>query len=197
MATSSKLQRPSGDRAKAAARAWWVLRWAGVRDVWLLDGGVAAWSAAGFTLQRGEQVREPGNVTLEAGHMPVLDADAGCAAARAGTVLDARATERYRGETEPVDSRAGHIPGAKSAPTSENLTKAGYFIATEALRARFAKLGVRPGDEVTVYCGSGVTAAHQIAALAEIGVDAALYPGSWSAWSADPQRPAAVADAED
>jgi thiosulfate/3-mercaptopyruvate sulfurtransferase len=122
----------------------------------------------------------------------VLTADEAAALARDGVLLDARAGERYRGETEPVDARAGHIPGARSAPTAGNLTADGSFAAADALRARYAALGVVPGTEVGVYCGSGVTAAHAIAALRIAGIDAALYPGSWSAWSGDPQRPVAT-----
>jgi thiosulfate/3-mercaptopyruvate sulfurtransferase len=106
-------------------------------------------------------------------------------------LLDARAGERYRGEVEPIDPRAGHVPGAVSAPTSANLDAAGRFLPDDVLRARFATLGVGAGP-VGVYCGSGVTAAHEVAALASIGVVAALYPGSWSAWSADPARDVVV-----
>jgi thiosulfate/3-mercaptopyruvate sulfurtransferase len=111
-------------------------------------------------------------------------------------LLDARAAERYRGETEPVDPRAGHVPGALNAPTGENLREDGRFKDVDELRARFAALGAdaKAGQagEVAVYCGSGVTAAHQIAALAVAGVAASLYPGSWSQWSNDPRRPAAT-----
>jgi thiosulfate/3-mercaptopyruvate sulfurtransferase len=107
-------------------------------------------------------------------------------------LLDARAAERYRGETEPVDPRAGHVPGAVSAPTTGNLTPEGTFAPVPVLRERFAALGVRPGTPVGVYCGSGVTAAHEVAALAEAGIAAALWPGSWSQWSNDPGRPVAT-----
>jgi thiosulfate/3-mercaptopyruvate sulfurtransferase len=93
---------------------------------------------------------------------------------------------------EPVDPRAGHVPGAVSAPTTENLAADGTFLPAAALAERFAVLGVRPGVPVGVYCGSGVTAAHEVAALAVAGVEAALWPGSWSQWSADPERPAAT-----
>jgi thiosulfate/3-mercaptopyruvate sulfurtransferase len=136
----------------------------------------------------------PGDVTLSAGHLPVLAADeaAALAADPAAVLLDARAGERYRGETEPVDSRAGHIPGALSAPTGDNLGPDGRFAAADTLRERFAALGATSDATVGVYCGSGVTAAHQVAALAIAGVDAALYPGSWSAWSGDPGRPVAT-----
>jgi thiosulfate/3-mercaptopyruvate sulfurtransferase len=107
-------------------------------------------------------------------------------------VLDARAPERYRGEVEPVDPRAGHVPGAVSAPTGENLDADGRFHSPAALRERFAALGADGSVPVAVYCGSGVTAAHELAALAVAGVPAALYPGSWSAWSNDPARPVAT-----
>jgi thiosulfate/3-mercaptopyruvate sulfurtransferase len=105
-------------------------------------------------------------------------------------LLDARAGERYRGEAEPVDPRAGHVPGAVSAPTAENLRADGTFRTD--LAERFAALGVRPGTAVGVYCGSGVTAAHEVAALAQAGIEAALWPGSWSEWTGDPSRPVAT-----
>ena len=171
----------------AAARAWWLLRWGGVADVRILDGGLPAWTAAGHALASGvEPTPAEGDVVLSPGAMPVIDM-AG-AAAWAGALLDARAGERYRGEVEPVDPRAGHIPGAISAPTAENLDSGGRFKDVDALRARFGQLA----GPVAVYCGSGVTAAHQIAALAVAGIDAALFPGSWSQWSNDPDAPVAT-----
>ena len=176
----------------AAARAWWLLRWAGLDRVRILDGALNAWTQAGFELESGDREAARGDVVLDAGHLPVLTADDAAALARDGVLLDARASERYRGEVEPVDPQAGHIPGAVSAPTAENLAEDGRFAAPEALRARFAGLGAVPGGTVGVYCGSGVTAAHAVAALRIAGIDAALYPGSWSAWSADPQRPVAT-----
>jgi thiosulfate/3-mercaptopyruvate sulfurtransferase len=178
----------------AAARAWWVLRWAGV-DVRILDGALRAWSAAGFDLDRGTHDVARGDVALGAGHLPVLSADEAAMVACDGVLLDARAGERYRGEIEPIDPRAGHIPGALSAPTGDNLTSEGRFAAPSALRARFAALGVGGDGPVGVYCGSGVTAAHEIAALYVAGIDAALFPGSWSAWSADPDRAVATGPA--
>jgi thiosulfate/3-mercaptopyruvate sulfurtransferase len=183
----------------AAARAWWLLRWGGMGgeggcgSVTILDGGLAAWTAAGGELATGEVVPEPGDVTLTGGGMPVLTADEAAALATgAGLLLDARAAERYRGEVEPIDPRAGHVPGAVSAPTTENLDADGRFRTAAVLGERFAALGARPGTTVGVYCGSGVTAAHEVAALAAAGIDAALWPGSWSQWAADPQRPVAV-----
>jgi len=173
----------------AAARAWWLLRWGGLADVTILDGGLAAWTGP---LETGEVSPDPGGVTLAGDGMPVLTADQAAALADGdGVLLDARAGERYRGEVEPVDPRAGHVPGAVNAPTSGNLT-GGAFSAAAVLAERFAALGVRPGTTVGVYCGSGVTAAHEIAALAEAGIEAALWPGSWSQWSADPGRPVAT-----
>jgi len=178
----------------SAARAWWLLRWAGVRDVRLLDGGLAAWASAGHALESGAVVPLRGDVTLTAGHLPTLDADqaAALAAGPSGVLLDARAAERYRGDVEPIDPRAGHIRGAGSAPTGANLDAAGRFLPAAALTERFAAAGATGAGEVGVYCGSGVTAAHEVAALASIGVTAALYPGSWSQWSADPARDVVV-----
>ncbi|HTF47145.1 MAG TPA: rhodanese-like domain-containing protein [Pseudonocardia sp.] len=178
----------------AAARAWWLLRWAGVPDVRLLDGALKAWLEQGFELATGEEQPPAGDVELRAGQLPVLTADRAAALAEdtGGVLLDARAGERYRGEVEPIDPRAGHIPGALSAPTADNLTADGTFRPTAELRDRFAQLNAAGSAEVGVYCGSGVTAAHEIAALAVAGIPAALYPGSWSAWSSDPDRPAAT-----
>jgi thiosulfate/3-mercaptopyruvate sulfurtransferase len=184
----------------SAARAWWLLRWGGLTDVRLLDGGLGGWRGAGLPVESGDVDRPGGDVRLRAGQMPTADADGAAQVARDGALLDARAGERYRGEVEPVDPVAGHIPGAISAPTSENLRPDGRFLAADDLRARFERRGVAArkgsGSEedvpVAVYCGSGVTAAHQVAALAVAGVDAALYPGSWSQWSNDPTRPVAT-----
>ena len=183
----------------AAARAWWLLRWAGIASVRILDGALASWIAAGYPLESGDGRPRPGDVVLSPGHLPVLTADEAAAfgADPEAALLDARAGERYRGETEPVDRRAGHIPGAVSAPAVDNLAADGRFAAPGALRARFAALGAADAARVGVYCGSGVTAAHEIAALRIAGIDAALYPGSWSAWSADPSRPIATGDEED
>ena len=175
----------------AAARAWWLLRWGGLAEVWILDGGLDAWVRAGGRVETGDVVPEPGEVTLSSGGMPVLTIDeAASLPASGGVLLDARAGERYRGEIEPIDPRAGHVPGAVSAPTAENLAPDGRFLRMTELVDRFVALGVGPRQTVGVYCGSGVTAAHEIAALAAAGIEAALWPGSWSQWSADPARPA-------
>jgi thiosulfate/3-mercaptopyruvate sulfurtransferase len=174
-----------------------------VGGVRILDGGLAAWTARGLALEPGDVTPEPGDVVVRPGGMPVLDADDAAALADGeGVLLDARAAERYRGEVEPVDPQAGHIPGAASAPTTGNLREDGRFLSTAELKRRFGELGVSTGSTsgeggstsggVGVYCGSGVTAAHQVAALAVAGVDAALYPGSWSQWSNDPAREVAT-----
>jgi len=172
----------------SAARAWWLLRWAGLGSVRLLDGGLAAWTAGGRSLAAGAVLPEPGDLVVRPGALATIDADQ--AASWSGALLDARAAERYAGLVEPVDPRAGHIPGAVSVPTAGSLLADGRFAPDEVLRARFAALD----GPVAVYCGSGVTAAHEIAALAVVGVEAALYPGSWSAWSSDPARPVATGD---
>ncbi|MEQ8146817.1 sulfurtransferase [Streptomyces sp. OP7] len=173
----------------AAARAWWLLRWTGHPDVRVLDGGLSAWEGSLETA-----VPEPaeGDFVPEPGDTGVLDADGAADLARTGVLLDARAGERYRGEVEPIDPVGGHIPGALSAPTSDNVGADGRFRPADELRARFGELGVTPDAPVGVYCGSGVSAAHEVLALAVAGVPAALYVGSWSEWSSDPDRPVAV-----
>lgn len=179
---------------QAAARAWWLLRAAGMADVRILDGGWAAWQRAGLPAESGEVAPDPGTLTIASlDKMRTVDTDSVAAQADSTDhlVLDARAPARYRGDEEPLDPRAGHIPGAVSAPTAANVTADGTFLSAADLTARFAALGADHAD-VTVYCGSGVTATHQIAALAIAGIDAALYPGSWSQWSSDPDRPVAT-----
>lgn len=181
--------------AASAARAWWVLRWAGLRDVRVLDGGLGAWIASGGALERGPaQAPRPGTVTVRPGAMPTLDAAGAARLAREGVLLDGRVAERYRGDIEPVDPVAGHIPGARSAPTAGHLADDGRFMPADQLQRHFAELGVRPGVAVGAYCGSGVTAAQVVLALEVAGVSAALYPGSWSAWITDPDRPVATGD---
>lgn len=180
---------------QAAARLWWMLRNAGLPDVYLLDGGLAAWRDAGFGVESGERQAAPGDVVLTGSAMPVIDASEAASWARRGLLLDARAVERYRGDFEPVDPRAGHIPGAVSAPTTGNLAADGRFLSRAALRERFAGLGVRADVPTAVYCGSGVTAAHEVAALEIAGFPAALYPGSFSEWSNSDSNPVVTGDA--
>jgi thiosulfate/3-mercaptopyruvate sulfurtransferase len=176
-----------------AARAWWLLRYFGYDRVRVLDGGFRAWQAAGEPISTQDVIPVAGDFAAEPDHMPLLDADAAAEFARSGVLLDARAASRYRGDTEPVDAVAGHIPGALSAPTTENVTAAGFFRPTAELRARFGNLGLRAGDRnVAAYCGSGVTAAHEVLALELAGIRAALYVGSWSNWIADADRPVAT-----
>jgi thiosulfate/3-mercaptopyruvate sulfurtransferase len=202
-----------------AARLWWMLRYFGHNQTRVLNGGFRTWAAAGYPVVRGDVrifghktsfQRRPATEDLgrdffkaDPGHLPVLDADGAAALARSGVLLDARAGERYRGESEPVDPVAGHIPGALSAPTAANVGPDGRFLPPERLRERFTGLGVPAGlgaagdgdgarPAVGAYCGSGVTAAHEVLALTLAGVPAALYVGSWSGWTADPGRPVAT-----
>ncbi|MFG1676764.1 sulfurtransferase [Micromonospora sp. NPDC049282] len=183
-----------GGDGMSAARAWWTLRWAGHRAVRVLHGGWPAWTAAGLPVDTTTPEPAPGDVTVTPGALPVLDAAqaARLAAADAGVLLDVRAAPRYRGETEPVDPVAGHVPGAVNLPAPAYVTQ-GRFPAAEALRARFAEAGVDDGAPVGAYCGSGVTAAQAVLALHLAGrPDAALYVGSWSEWVTDPARPVAT-----
>ncbi|TQJ30319.1 sulfurtransferase [Microbacterium sp. SLBN-146] len=178
----------------SAARAWWLLRAAGLADVRILDGGLSAWRAAGLPLEEGSVVPVPGDVVLTSGALPTVDLDEVAAFAASGMLIDARASERYRGDVEPIDPRAGHIPGAVNRPTTQNVVAGAGFKPAAELRAEFEALGVRTDVPTAVYCGSGVTAAHQIAALTIAGFDAALFPGSWSQWSNHPDRPVATGD---
>jgi thiosulfate/3-mercaptopyruvate sulfurtransferase len=176
----------------AAARAWWLLRYFGHREVAVLDGGLAAWVAAGHPVVDGPSDVEPGNFTARPGGMPVLEADGAAELARRGVLLDARAPERFGGEQEPIDPVAGHIPGARNRPSARNVGNSGKFLDPRDLRAQFAHDGVGEGVELGAYCGSGVTAAHEVLALELAGFPAALYVGSWSDWITDPDRPVAT-----
>ncbi|MFJ4006603.1 sulfurtransferase [Streptomyces sp. NPDC090023] len=178
-----------GGQGWAAARAWWLLRATGHPNVRVLDGGLTAWEGPLST-----EVPAPAEGDFEPLPEPtgMLDADSAAALAGSGVLLDARAGERYRGEVEPIDRVGGHIPGALSAPTMENVGPDGRFLPAADLRDRFKALGVSGDAPVGVYCGSGVSAAHEVLALAVAGIPAALYVGSWSEWSNDPSRPVAV-----
>ena len=177
----------------SSARAWWLLRAAGVADVRLLDGALTAWTAAGFALEEGDAAAPaPGSISLTYGAMPTLALDEVAAFADDGLLLDARAGERYRGEVEPIDPRAGHVPGAVSAPTTDNVGDDGRFRSPDELRSRFRMLGAEDGMSVGVYCGSGVTAAHQAVALTLAGFEPRVFAGSWSQWSNHPELPVAT-----
>lgn len=166
-----------------SARAWWVLTAAGIENVRVLDGGLAAWTGP---LDVGAVTPEPGDVTvrypdLYAGALPTLSAEEAVAVE---TLLDARAPERFRGDVEPIDPVAGHIPGARNVPSTGLLAEDGTFLTEAELADRLAVAG-----DVGAYCGSGVTASVVVVALASLGVDAALYPGSWSEWSSTKAGP--------
>jgi thiosulfate/3-mercaptopyruvate sulfurtransferase len=178
----------------AAARLWWLLRYFGHPEVTVLDGGLGAWVAAGYPISTEAPAVESGEFEARPGAMPVLDPAGAAELAQHGVLLDARAAERFRGEHEPVDPVAGHIPCARNRPTSENVGPDGRFLERAALRAAFERAGAREGVEVGAYCGSGVTAAHEVLALEVAGFHAALYPGSWSEWITDPSRPVATSD---
>jgi thiosulfate/3-mercaptopyruvate sulfurtransferase len=178
----------------SAARAWWLLRHAGLDRAYLLDGGLGAWRAAGLPLQAGEVIPRPGAARTTWGGMSVLDMDAAAGLPESGLLLDARSGARYRGEEEPLDPQAGHIPGAVSAPTLQNVDDDGRFRPAVELAERFRALGAQRDVPLGTYCGSGVNAAHQVAALNIAGYQAALFPGSWSAWSNTPGRPVATGE---
>ncbi len=183
----------------AAARAWWLLRWAGLAAdrVSVLDGGYPAWVAEERPVGAEPPSGPAGTVTVRSGSMPVLDADRAAQLARNGVLLDARSPARFRGETEPVDPRAGHIPGARNAPAQQHLGSDGHWRSPAELAARFAELGLRAESDVGAYCGSGVAASAVVLALEHAGLrgperPAALYAGSWSDWCTDPARPVAT-----
>jgi thiosulfate/3-mercaptopyruvate sulfurtransferase len=174
-----------------SARAWWVLTAAGLTDVRILDGGLAAWRSAGGSLATGPVTPPPGNAAvlhddLYAGALPTLTAEQTLAADL--TLLDARAPERFRGDVEPVDRVAGHIPGAKNLPSGEAVADDGTFLSSDELNQMLTGHGIARDGRLGAYCGSGVTAAITLAALATLGHQAALFPGSWSEWSSDPSR---------
>ena len=179
-----------GGIGASAARAWWLLRYFGHRNVAVLDGGFSGWAAAGLPVEEGDD-REPvqGHFEPVPGGMPLLDAAEAAATARRGVLVDSRAPERFRGEIEPIDSVAGHIPGARNLPVQRLLRPDGTFLPADALIELFAELGAAPGDPVGVYCGSGVVATESVFAMGIAGIDAALYAGSWSEWITDPSRP--------
>ncbi len=176
-----------------AARLWWLMRWLGHEAAAVLDGGLQAWQAMGGKLETGD-TRAPEPAQFEAGPplgvpVEIQDIAAIVEGKRTGRLVDARSPERYRGENEPLDPVAGHIPGAGNYPFSENLDSQGLFLSPEKLRERFEALSPNPG-EIVHYCGSGVTACHNVLAMEHAGLHGSrLYPGSWSEWIRDPSRP--------
>lgn len=179
----------------AASRLWWLLTDAGHPDVRVLDGGFAAWQGAGQPIETGPgTVPERGDFAPRPGQRDALDADAvldlvaGADAAGAAELVDVRAADRYAGENETMDPVAGHIPGAVSRPSTENLTETGRFRPATEILERFADVSGEP----VLYCGSGITAAHTLLALESAGRTGAIYPGSWSDWITDPDRPRAT-----
>ena len=179
------------DRALGASRAWWLLTRSGIAAVRLLDGGLGAWAAAGLPLESGPVTPEPGAVSLAPIAEPVLSIDGAAALAFSGVLIDVRAAERYRGEVEPIDPIAGHIPGAVNLPTGAYMDGERFRDAA-TLRALFATVGAGEGVTAAAYCGSGVTAAQAVFAAELAGLELGVYPGSWSQWSNTPGRPVAT-----
>ena len=179
--------------SQAASRLWWLLTDAGHWNVRVLDGGLAAWKAAGLPTISGPGKPSPwGDFVARPGQRPQLDAAE--ISARLGrpdalTLVDVRAAERYSGEHEPIDPVAGHIPGAINLPATANLHADGRFLSPVQIARLYAEAG--GGEGAVLYCGSGITAAHSLLALESAGLTAAIYPGSWSDWISDPSRPVA------
>lgn len=179
-----------------AARLWWLARWLGHAEVAVLDGGIAAWQRAGFPVDTRPALPAAGNFVARESLMATVSADQLMHKLGTSTlqVIDARAGERYRGETEPMDPVAGHIPGALNRPFGLNLRPDGLFKPAEVLRQDFVELlGSHSPQDVVNQCGSGVTACHNILAMEYAGLGgSALYPGSWSEWCSESSRPIAT-----
>ncbi|HSF17485.1 MAG TPA: sulfurtransferase [Vicinamibacteria bacterium] len=179
-----------------AARLWWMLRFLGHDAVSVLDGGLAAYEASGGPLARNHERRSPRRFEPRVREAMRIDVDALRKTLENHLLLDARAPERFRGDAEPLDPVAGHIPGARNLPSSTNLDERGRFLPEQELRKRFSAVIEGGGDSVVSYCGSGVTACHNLLAMEIAGLTGAkLYPGSWSEWCADRERPIAIGDA--
>lgn len=172
-----------------AARAWWTLKWAGVPDVRVLEGGTSGWTAAGGELVADPPAERVGTFVVTTGSLPTLDTEQAAALARSGTLLDARSPEAYTGQTG-----GGHIPGAHSLPSSELLGADGRLAGDEELRRRYRAAGVEDAGAVGAYCGGGTSATLTVLGLAKLGITAALYPGSFSAYNAEPSRPVVTGD---
>lgn len=194
---SSQVVAYDQDNGMYASRLWWLLRWLGHDQVAVLDGGFAAWLAGGGGVESGYVQPSPQSfVAAEQAGMVASLADVVSVVAEGGPprLLDARAAERFRGDIEPIDARAGHIPGAINHCFKDNLAADGRFLQPLVLRTRLqAALADRAPADVIAYCGSGVTACHNLLALEHAGLPGGrLYPGSWSEWSADETRPIAT-----
>lgn len=171
----------------AAARAWWLLTRSGVADVRVLDGGLRAWTDAGHALETGDVLPAPGDIALDAIDGGTIDIEEAARWSSHGVLLDVRAAERYRGESEPMDPVAGHIPGAVNLPTTALIDR-GRFAELARLRALFAAAGADGTVPVVASCGSGIAASHAVLAGELAGIEVTLFPGSWSAWSRTPGR---------
>lgn len=175
----------------SAARAWWLLRAAGLDDVCILDGSLRAWTSAGYPLSTEMEFAEPSQISISLGHLATAAAEDVAALSGEDVLLDARPASRYAGEDDPLAERPGHIPGAVSAPTAANTDQTGHLLSPAQIRERHAALGAAPGGRVHVYCFSGVHSAHSALALSSAGYEPVLYPGGFGQWSRDPQRPVA------
>lgn len=171
----------------SAARAWWVLRWAGLTDVLVLDGGYGYWLGQGLPTSTARPVPSPGTITLTAsgtpdgGHLPTISTAEATVFAAAGVLVDAREAQHFTGD---AGCSPAHIPRARSLPSSADVNEHGLLLSDEALRTQAEAAGLTSGAAVAAYCGAGVLAAHKVLTLATLGIDASLYVGSWSAWSA-------------
>jgi thiosulfate/3-mercaptopyruvate sulfurtransferase len=185
------------DTSMAAARLWWLLTDSGHDAVWVLNGGLAAWRAAGLATESGPSPPStPGDFVARPGQRAQLAAaeiGADLAGDRRLRLVDVRAPERYSGESEPIDPVAGHIPGAVNLPATDNLDPDGRFLDSSVIARRFTDAGI--GTEAVLYCGSGITASHSLLALESAGLTGMIYPGSWSDWITDPRRPIATGSA--
>ncbi len=178
------------DRGLTAARGWWVLKWAGLADIRVLDGGLPGWLAEDLPVSRERAAPPCSSIELTPGNMPEFSAEEAQLFVREGVLLDARIRPNYIGGARAGgDPRRGHIPGAVNAPAPDNVTDHGYFADSVTLKEMYLGYGIDGKRPVGVYCGAGMSAAHTVLALAAIGIDAAMYPGSWSQWITDPERP--------
>lgn len=177
-----------------AARAWWLLRWAGMKKVSLLHGGIKAWLAEHHSVTSAKFDHAPSDISPTFGALPIISAEQILSALGTGqlTLIDARGEERFRGALEPLDTKAGHIPEAICRPFADNMNEQGRFLSPEQLQQAFKEL-IHPDRTTIFYCGSGVTACHNIFAMTYAGLEnAVLYPGSWSEWVVDSNHPVAV-----